>query len=91
MVSVTPLDDDNVTVVPDTRLLFASRTVTVIVDVVAPSAATLEGLAATVDVPADGAPAVNVTVAVDVTFTLPFTTALITALPEVVDFTVPVI
>ena len=86
-----PLDDASVTVAPETRLLFVSRTVTVIVEVVVPSAVTLEGLAATVEVAAEGAPAVNVTVAVDVTFTLPFTTALITALPEVVDLTVPVI
>ena len=72
-------------------MLFVSRTVTVIVEVVVPSAVTLAGLADTVEVAADGAPAVNVTVAVDVTFTLPFTTALITAFPVVVDFTVPVI
>ncbi len=91
IVSVAPLDDDKATVAPETTLLFASLTVTVIVDVVIPSAVTLSGLADTVDVAADGAPAVKVTVAVDVTLTVPLTTALITALPDVVDLTVPVI
>ncbi len=91
MVSVAPLDDDNATVEPLTGLLFPSLTVIVIVEVVVPSAVTLNGLADTVDVAADGEPAVNVTVAVDVTLTVPLTTALITALPDVVDLTVPVI
>ncbi len=58
---------------------------------VVPSAVTLSGLADTVDVVADGETAVKVTVAVLVTFTVPFTTALITELPDVVDLTVPVI
>src|SRR3990172_6081219 len=91
IVSVAPLPEDNATLAPWTRLLFESRTVTVIVDVTAPSATTLAGDASTVDVAALGAPAVNVTTAVSTTFTLPFTTALIVALPDVMDFTVPVI
>jgi hypothetical protein len=89
--SVAPRDEDNVTVAPVTRLLFASRTVTVIVDVVTPSAVRVAGAALTVLAAADGDPAVNVTVAVFVKLTVPFTTALITASPDVVDATVPVI
>ncbi len=91
IVSVAPLEEDNATVETLTGLLFASFTVTVIVEVVVPSAVTLNGLADTVDVAAEGDPAVKVTVAVDVTLTVPLTTALITALPDVVDLTVPVI
>jgi hypothetical protein len=90
MVSVAPRLEDNVAVAPGTGLLFASLTVTVMVDSATPSATTLVGLAATVDVVADGAPAVNVTLAVWVTVTPP-ATALMTATPEVVDRTVPVI
>jgi hypothetical protein len=91
MVSVAPRDDDNVTVAPCTVLLLASRTVIVIVEVAAPSATTLVGFAETVVVVPDGAPAVNVTVAVCVTLTEPLTVTLITAFPAVVDATVPVI
>src|SRR3989304_9188881 len=80
-----------ITVAPDTALLFASRTVMVIVETSIPSATTLAGNASTVEVVPLGAPAVNVTTAVSTTFTLPFTTALIVALPVVNDFTVPVI
>ncbi len=90
-VSVVPRFDDNVTLAPDTKLLFTSRTVTVIVLVDVPLATTLVGLAVTVDRDADTVPATNVTVAVEVTFTLPFTTALIVDVPIVVDLTVPVI
>jgi len=88
---VLPREELNVTLAPLTKLLFASRTVTVMVLVAAPFATTLVGLAATLDVVAEGGPATKVTVAVDVTFTVPFTTALITALPDVKDLTVPVI
>ncbi len=91
IVSVVPRLEERVTFAPDTGLLFASRTVTVIVLVAVPSATTLVGLAATVDVAPDGGPATNVTAAVDVTFTVPFTTALIVDVPIVVDRTVPVI
>ena len=52
------------TVLPLTGLLFASLSVTVIVEVDVPSAVTEVGLAATVDVPAFTAPAVKVTAAV---------------------------
>jgi len=91
IVSVAPREDDNVTVAPETGLLFASRTVTVIVLVATPSATTLVGEAPTVLVAPDGAPAVKVTVAVCVTLTKPLTWALTTALPDVVETTVPVI
>ncbi len=90
-VSVVPRFDDNVTLAPDTKLLFTSRTVTVTVDVDVPFATTLVGLATTVEFDADTVPATNVTVAVEVTFTLPFTTALIVDVPIVLDLTVPVI
>jgi hypothetical protein len=73
IVSVTPRDDDRLTVAPCTVLLLASRTVTVIVEVADPSATTLVGLAETVVVVPDGAPAVNVTEAVCVTVTAPLT------------------
>src|SRR3990167_7046823 len=91
IVSVAPRDEDKVTVAPLTGLLLVSRTVTVIVEVATPSATTLAGEASTSDVAADGAPAVKVTGAVSTTFTVPFTNALITALPDVIDFTLPVI
>ncbi len=66
-----------------------SLTVTVIVEVVVPSATTLVGFAATVEVVAEGAPAVNVILAVWVIVTL-FAAALITAVPEVNDVTVAI-
>src|SRR3990167_489690 len=90
IVSVAPRDEDKVTVAPLTGLLLVSRTVTVIVEVATPSATTLAGLTSTVEVEPDGEPAVKVTGAVSTTFTVPFTNALITALPAVVDLTVPV-
>ncbi len=89
IVSVAPRLDDKVAVAPGTGLLLLSRTVTVIVDVVVPSATTLVGLAATVEVVADGAPAVNVMLAVWVIVTPP-ATAVITAVPEVNDVTVAI-
>jgi hypothetical protein len=64
MVSVAPREDANVTVLPLTELLFTSRSVIVIVEVVVPSAVTVVGLAVTVDVAADTAPAPHVTLEV---------------------------
>jgi hypothetical protein len=61
IVSVAPREEANVTFLPATGLLFASRSVMVIVAVVVPSATTVTGLAATVDVLADTAPTVHVT------------------------------
>ena len=90
-VSVVPREELRFTVAPDTKLLFTSRTVTVTVEVDVPFATTLVGLAVTVESDADMVPAVKVTVAVDVTFTVPFTTALIVEVPIVVERTVPVI
>jgi len=52
---------DSVTVLPLTTLLCASSRVTVMVEVVAPSAAMVVGLAVTVEVAVLGVPAVNVT------------------------------
>src|SRR5574341_120587 len=89
-VSVVPREELKLTVAPDTKLLFTSRTVTVIVLVAVPSATTLVGLAATVEEPPVTAPAVNVTIAVAACATL-FATALIVDVPIVVDLTVPVI
>jgi hypothetical protein len=65
-----PVPCDKVTVFPLTGLLCASWSVTVMVEVVEPSAVTEVGLALTVDVPAFTAPAVKVTVAVWVMVTL---------------------
>jgi len=53
-----------VTVLPETGLLYASFRVTVIVEVVEPSAGTVVGEAVTADCAAVTAPAVKVTVAV---------------------------
>ena len=49
IVSVAPRLDDSVTLAPLTKLLFVSRTVTVIVLVAAPFATTLVGLAVTLE------------------------------------------
>src|SRR5437868_13978577 len=57
IVSVPPRLEDSVTVLPATGLLFASRSVTVMVEIVLPSAVTPVGLAATVDCDALTAPA----------------------------------
>jgi hypothetical protein len=54
----------SVTVLPLTKLLLASLSVTVMVEVVEPSATTDVGLALTVELAALAGPAVNVTVAV---------------------------
>jgi hypothetical protein len=61
MVSVAPREDARVTVFPLTGLLFVSRRVMVIVDVVVPSATTVVGAAATVEMVGETAPAVHVT------------------------------
>ena len=71
------------TVLPATGFPLASFKVTVIVEVVVPSAVTLVGLALTVEVEADTAPAVKVTLAVLVSATPP-RVALTVALPAVV-------
>jgi hypothetical protein len=80
------------TVLPLTGLLFASRKITVIVDVATPSAVTVVGLAVTVDVVADTAPTVNVTEAVWVTVIVSVVSvAVIVAVPAVVEAIVPVV
>ncbi len=89
--SVVPREELKFTVAPDTKLLFTSRTVTVMVLVAVPFATTLVGEAVTVEFAALTVPDVNVTVAVEVTLIDPFTTALIVDVPIVVDLTVPVI
>src|SRR5574341_1272379 len=89
MVSVAPREELSVTVAPGTGLLLLSRTVTVIVLTVTPSATTLVGAAATVEVPPLTGPAVNVIVGGELIVT-PFATAVITALPEVNDETVAI-
>jgi hypothetical protein len=72
--------------------LFASRKVTVIVDVATPSAATLAGLAVTLEALADTGPAVNVTEAVWVIVTVSVvSTAVIVLVPAVVERIVPVV
>ena len=57
----TPSPWVSVTALSLTGFSFASLSVTVIVEVASPLAATLGSLAVTVDLPADTAPAVNVT------------------------------
>jgi hypothetical protein len=91
-VSTAPREDVSVTVLPLTGLLLASRNVTVIVDVATPSAATVPGLAATVEVVADTTPATNVIDAVCVTVTVSVVSvAVIVLAPAVVERTVPVV
>jgi hypothetical protein len=75
-----------------TGLPFASLSVTVIVDVVDPSAATDAGEAVTVDTEGLTAPAVKVTVACWVMVTLSVVSvALMTSVPVPVALTVPVV
>jgi hypothetical protein len=64
IVSVAPREEANVTVLPATGLPLASRNVMVSVEVVVPSATTVVGAAATVEVAADTAPTVHVTLEV---------------------------
>ncbi len=76
---------------PLTGLLFASRSVTVIVDVATPSAITVTGLAVTVEAVADTVPAVNVTEAVCVSVTVSVVSvAVIVLVPALFDRIVPV-
>ena len=65
-----PVPCERVTVLPLTGWLFASIRVTVIVEVVEPSAVTEVGLALTVDLVALAGPATKLTVAVCVIVTL---------------------
>jgi hypothetical protein len=91
-VSAAPREEASVTVLPLTGLPLASRSVTVIVDVATPSAATVAGLAVTVDIVADTAPAVNVTDTVCVTVIASVVSvAVIVLVPAVVDRIVPVV
>ena len=80
-----------VTVLPETGLLLASLSVTVIVEVVLPSAVTEAGEADTADWAAVTAPAVKVTVAVCVTVTVSVVSVAVkTSAPAMVDLTVNV-
>jgi hypothetical protein len=92
IVSAAPREEVSVTVLPLTGLLLVSRNVTVIVDVATPSATTVVGLAVTVEVVADTAPAVNVTDAVCVTVIVSVVSVAVTAVvPATVDRIVPVV
>jgi hypothetical protein len=92
IVSAAPREDASVTVFPLTGLLFASRSVTVIVDVATPSAVTVVGLAVTVDALADTTPAVKVTLAVWVSVIVSVVSvAVIVEIPAVADRIVPVV
>jgi hypothetical protein len=91
-VSAAPREDPRLTVLPLTGLPFASRSVTVMVDVATPSATTVVGLAVTVDALADTAPAVKVTKAVWVTVIVSVVSVPVSvAVPAVVERTVPVV
>ena len=81
-----PLPAAKVTVLPETALLFESFKVTVIVEVVDPSADTELGEAATVELDAETAPAVKVTAAgvpIVVPPMVPVTCAVPVTVPEV--------
>jgi hypothetical protein len=75
----------SVTVLPVTGLLFASNRVTVIVEVVEPSAITEAGLGFTVDVEALTPAAFTVSVCVGLLVTPPVAAAVITGLPAFVS------
>jgi len=91
-VSIAPREEARVAVFPLTGLPLPSRSVTVMVNVATPSAVTVAGLAVTVDVVADTAPAVKVTDAVCVIVTVSVVSvAVIVLVPAVVDRTVPVV
>ena len=91
MVSVAPRLEARVTVFPATGLELASFRVTVMVEVVVPSAVMEVGLATTVDWAAVGVPAANVTVAVCVIVIVSVVSVAVkTPAPEVLDFTVKV-
>jgi hypothetical protein len=92
IVSAAPRDDASVTVFPLTGLPLPSRSMTVMVEVVIPSATTVVGLAVTVEVVADTAPAVNVTAAVWATVRVSVVSvAVIVLVPAVADRIVPVV
>jgi hypothetical protein len=78
-----------VTVLPLTGLLFASRSVTVIVDVAVPSATTDVGFATTVDVAADAVPASTVKLLEEPEWLL-LSVAVMTSLPAFVTVTLTV-
>jgi hypothetical protein len=80
-----PLPCASVTVFPLTGLLFASSSVTVIVEVVVPFAVTDVGLALTVDVVPLTAPAVTVSVCVGLLVNPPVAAAVITGLAAFVS------
>ena len=80
-----PLPAVSVTVLLPTGLLFASMSVTVIVEVDVPSAITDVGLAITVDWAAVAGPAVTVSVCVGLLVTPPVAAAVITGLPALVS------
>jgi hypothetical protein len=82
---VPPLLLASVTVLPLTGLLYASMSVTVIVEVVAPSAGTEVGLAVTVDADALTAAGFTVSVCVGLLVTPPVAAAVITGLPAFVS------
>jgi hypothetical protein len=90
--SAAPREDASATVFPLTGLLFASRSVMVIVEVATPSAVTVAGLAVTVDALADTAPTVKVTEAVCVSVMVSVVSvAMIVLVPALVERTVPVV
>jgi hypothetical protein len=92
IVSVTPREELRLTVLPATGLPLASNSVTVIVEVATPSAVTVAGLADTVEVVGDTAPAVKVTAAVWVMVMVSVVSvAVIVAVPAVVDAIVPLV
>jgi hypothetical protein len=80
-----PLPAVSVTVLPLTGLLFTSKSVTVTVEVVDPSAGTEVGLAVTVDTDALTVPAFTVSVCVGLLVTPPVAAAVITGLPAFVS------
>jgi hypothetical protein len=92
MVSLPLRDETSVTAFPPTGLLFASRRVTVIVELATPSAGTVSGLAVTVDVVADTGPATNVNPTVCTRTRASVLSVAVTVLaPAVVERTMPVV
>jgi len=91
IVSTAPLLDARVTVLPETGLVVASFKVTVIVEVVEPSAKTAAGAAVTVELAALPVPATKLTVAVCTTIRLSLASVAVKiGAPVVVAFTVKV-
>jgi hypothetical protein len=92
IVSVAPREEARLTALPATGLLLASRNVMVIVALATPSAVTVVGVAVTVEVVAETAPAVNVTAAVWVmTMASVVSVAVSVLVPAVLERTVPVV